>query len=586
MVDLYEQEDQTSKSSPKYHLQWDNADNNVRYCKLVKEKLADVQLPDLNQDNAEDVIMQLLDKITEILHTCAQLAGCAIPKRNTFKSWWCPHLSQLRDRKKFWWNIWVCNGRPREGIIYNCYKGVKRLFRKYARTYSQSKVDNHYDKLDGLFHNRCQSSFWSLLKKEQSSSTASSLAAEHFATYYSGIMTDDMDLTPQQEHITRLVVDYSRQCEAHNHETSITSSQVSDHIKLLKKGCSPGIDGVTSEHLYYANSEALCHYLQVVLTASLKYTIVPHQFSTGIIVPVLKKPTLNPNQVQNYRPITISSTYSKLMELCLIPSVDIANTQFGFQERRGTEFACGLLSDIICFTKEKGSPMFMCSLDAEKCFDKIWHDGLFFKLMNILPPAHWAFLYKLYKNLNTEVRWNGAKSEQFRVTRGTRQGSILSPTLFNIYIDELLQKLSLIDAGVCLGGQKYNSFAYADDISLFSLTSTGLQELINCCTSFAEEWRLTFGVTKSKCMVIGKPILCQEPNFYLGDHHMTNAETLDILGVSFNKSGSADTHVNNRLSSARRRFYKAISQGVSYPGLCSDTKAYLWNTWVAPVMAI
>jgi hypothetical protein len=272
------------------------------------------------------------------------------------------------------------------------------------------------------------------------------------------------------------------------------------------------------------------------------------------------------------------------MELFILPSVDTMNTQFGFKESRSTNLACSLLNDIMCYTKERNSPLYVCSLDAEKCFDRIWHNGLFYKLINFLPEAHWAFLYNLYSKLSAQVKWKDCVSSKFMVTRGTRQGSILSPTLFNIFINELLQRLACINTGVQIGGHKYNSLAYADDVSIFSLTTNGLQHLIDCCSQYAKEWRLSFGVQKSKCMVVGKPILRSEPKFYLGEHIMKIENTLDILGVTFNSNGSAETHVLNKISAARRAFYKAMSYGVAYPGLASDVKASLWKSLVAPVM--
>ena len=270
-VYLHEQKLHNNKDTSRYHLQWDNNENNVRYYNLVKEKLGGIELPVCTQDNAEHATTELLDKITEVLHNCARLAGCAVLKRFNPKPWWCPHLTQLRDKKKFWWNIWVCNGRPRDGVVFECWKGVKKLFRKYARSYSQSKVNTHCGKLNKLYLGRQQSSFWSMLKRQQSLTVTSSLTAEQFANHYSSIMTDDGHLTPRQKHITDLVCNhYENVCKsAFSDSFSITSNQVSEFIKLLKKGCSPGVDGVTSEHLYYANSEVLCRYHQVVLSNSL-----------------------------------------------------------------------------------------------------------------------------------------------------------------------------------------------------------------------------------------------------------------------------------------------------------------------------
>jgi len=96
----------------------------------------------------------------------------------------------------------------------------------------------------------------------------------------------------------------------------------------------------------------------------------------------------------------------------------------------------------------------------------IWHDGLFYKLYNVLPDAHWRFLRKWYSNLDVVIKWDGYidYSTYFRVTRGTRQGSILSPVLFNLFLSNLMLELSLCQHWVRVGNHLYNSFAYADDV--------------------------------------------------------------------------------------------------------------------------
>ena len=95
---------------------------------------------------------------------------------------------------------------------------------------------------------------------------------------------------------------------------------------------------------------------------------------------MLKKSTLNPNSPESYRPVTLSSVNSKLLEAMLMPADEVDDTQFGFRSGRSTGLACTLLNDTLAYARAKDTPIYMCSLDAEKCFDKIWHAGLMFKL--------------------------------------------------------------------------------------------------------------------------------------------------------------------------------------------------------------
>ena len=84
--------------------------------------------------------------------------------------------------------------------------------------------------------------------------------------------------------------------------------------------------------------------------------------------------------------------------------------------------------------------------------------------------------------------------------------------------------------------------AYADDITLFS--TNDLHNLIDVCVVYSKMWR--FGVEKSKCVIVGKCSLYQDPKWRLGDKCLCNEESLNILGNVFNRGGNNASHVINR----------------------------------------
>ena len=120
-----------------------------------------------------------------------------------------------------------------------------------------------------------------------------------------------------------------------------------------------------------------------------------------------------------------------------MPDDTADETQFGFRKGRGTTTAVSLAHDVVKYMNNKDTPVYICSLDAQKCFDSIWHDGLFHKLTGKIPDLHWIFLYKWYRSSKAQARWTGELSSQFNISKGMQQGSMLSLRLFSVFINDL-----------------------------------------------------------------------------------------------------------------------------------------------------
>jgi hypothetical protein len=125
---------------------------------------------------------------------------------------------------------------------------------------------------------------------------------------------------------------------------------------------------------------------------------------------------------------------------------------------------------------------------------------------------HWLFLYEWYSKLKASVRWNGVQSDFFTVTRGIRQGSLLSPIFFTFFIDGLLMELGRTNSGLRIGQLLINNFAYADDLNLLAANVPDLQTLIgvckniflHVCNDYSKRWQFVFGFAKTKCITFGK----------------------------------------------------------------------------------
>ena len=85
------------------------------------------------------------------------------------------------------------------------------------------------------------------------------------------------------------------------------------------------------------------------------------------------------------------------------------------------------------------------------------------------------------------VRWGTTTTTLFLVTNGVKQGGILLPMLFNVYMDDLSNKLDQSGIGGIIGGHLINHLCYADDLCLISLSSAGMQKLLDMCSTYAKQ---------------------------------------------------------------------------------------------------
>lgn len=144
--------------------------------------------------------------------------------------------------------------------------------------------------------------------------------------------------------------------------------------------------------------------------------VVAANMHIGCITPVLKKPTLDSNLPKNYRPIIVSTNDLELMELCQISFAECGKMQFRFRNGLGIDMICSFLHDLIQYFNSKGYPVFACGSDAKKCSDRVWHNGLFYKLRGRIDFIYCLKLYEWCNKMNGIARWNGTDNDRFRVT--------------------------------------------------------------------------------------------------------------------------------------------------------------------------
>lgn len=581
---------------PYPRVNWSNVDARSSYEKHLSSRLDDLNhhIPNLisieNADKALSTVNLINESLTGAMHDASSdvlAAQSGGNKGRVKKHWWSSDCTAARDRQRFWFALWKTCDRPRSGHVFASYKLAKKSYRDARRGAANTSINGNYKAYACLLAGKNLRKFWTAVRttRKKNTSRDEDVSLSQLMSYFEEKFRCPRDeATAVSKSRDRVLSKLQELSGVKMSGISIGMTSVRKYISKLKLGCCPGIDGVTSEHLKYAPEKTVCTIISKLLTICMRFGVIPDAFRRGLLLPILKKTNIDPSVPANYRPITISSTMAKIMEMYILDESGdhtFSDVQFGFIAGRGTDSAVALAHDVIQYCVKQGSAVFSCSLDAQGAFDEIPHPILFDKCIGVLPDHCWRTLVCWYMDLSVRVKWGGEISHEIAISKGTRQGGLSSPFLFNVFYQGLIDRLTDSVGGIKIGDTNYNTFCYADDILLVSLTATGLQHLINVANEFIVSHGLTFNPAKTECCTFGVKTLNPQPSWNIQDARLVNVDKINYLGVTL--ANSSTNHIENRISSCRQAFYSL--QGA---GLCNrshpDVTQYLWKAAVGPVL--
>ena len=172
--------------------------------------------------------------------------------------------------------------------------------------------------------------------------------------------------------------------------------------------------------------------------------------------------------------------------------------------------------------------VYTCFVDFRKAFDSVWKDGLLYKLLQIGVGGRFYKLIKnIYSNSSCALKIGTSQTRSFSYSRGVRQGCILSPLLFNLYVNDLPSAFqnTLSDPIILPNGTKLNSLFYTDDLIVISRSKIGIQNCLNTLPSFCNSWMLDINFKKTRNVMIFQKWAKKNSNleFHVGK------ETIDIV---------------------------------------------------------
>ena len=190
--------------------------------------------------------------------------------------------------------------------------------------------------------------------------------------------------------------------------------------------------------------------------------------------------------------------------------------------------------------------------------DQSQYPQLLPKLIGKVYPEIWRIIHAAYKVTKIQVKVNGEISESIETTDGLRQGSPISPGLFNFFINDLIIEIINKDLGCKIGTKNVSILAFCDDIFLMTKMKDEMETILTIVTKYAEDWKIVFNALKLHIVEFNRR---HKNNFRIGKDIITHANSVIYLGLPINKSGNSELYFGEKFSKMEGAFFGLRSLG-------------------------
>lgn len=381
--------------------------------------------------------------------------------------------------------------------------------------------------------------------------------ANYFNEYFTNVGVRMNDQIPIPKH----KCDYGGGSAGTMFLKPLTENELIGHIASLKNGSSPGHDNISVNVIKQTHRQILVPLLHIFNLILVK-GVIPSHFKISVVVPIHKSGSKT--EVQNYRPISLISNFTKLFEKCLrhrlVEFFDVnkvlSKNQFGFTRGLSTADAMYKLVSEITNKLNLGRKCIAVFLDLAKAFDTVPHDRLLKVLSHYGVRGVVLDLFKSYLDDRYQiVKINKSLSERRKIKIGIPQGTVLGPVLFIAYINSLL--------GMDIGGL---TVSYADDTALVFDGGNWEEVKSKVVTGFGrvrewlETYRLTLNMGKTGYIAFsitdaGRPDF---NHIVIGNEKILEVHQIKYLGIvidQYLKWAPHINHLSNRIRALIHRFY-------------------------------
>jgi hypothetical protein len=486
-------------------------------------------------------IKEALSHLKETLRSYTESFKIETSMQNKIIPGWNVYCREVHATARQAFLAWVRNGRIRNGVLYDNMKTTRQVFKEQLEICKRNENDIKKQKLVESFRIKNKTNFWKDVKKLKGKSKC-------FASLIDG-QSEPKDMVEAfNTKLKKIFDDKECQVDKFNVAQRVSKLHNNVNIKQINKhlvrnaikslNTCIGFDNLHSNHFKFAVT-GVENFLSNFFNAIITHSFFPKEMLEGEIRPLVKDHKGDLSSSDNYRPVMISSNIFKIYEYCILPSltknIELDFRQIGFQKNTSTNMVVVLLKETISKYVKSGSSIFSSFLDMSKAFDKINHFTLLDKLSKSnIPPGILKSMYYMYRNQNVHVRFKNVNSSSWTIGNGARQGSVISPLLFSLYINNVIKTIANYANQCKLGLNVMNILAYADDLTLIAATASDLQILINKLHKMLKELNLNVNTKKTVCMIFKAKSdrRRNNPNFSLNNDILKNVSEIKYLGVT------------------------------------------------------
>ncbi len=274
---------------------------------------------------------------------------------------------------------------------------------------------------------------------------------------------------------------------------------------------------------------------------------LPEDWKSAIVIPVVK-PGKDATKSNSYRPIALTSTLCKVMEEMIVRRLNyflekkeiLSSAQSGFRKKRSTMDALILFENDVKKALIMKEFLVAVFFDIEKAYDTLWREGLLVKLNKIgIGGRMYNWILDVLFERSFQVRVGEEMSASYDILNGTPQGSVISPILFNLMINDIFERVK----------PSIGKALYADDGAVWKRGRNlgnvvkGIQESINEDERWSVEWGLKFSVPKTQYMVFTKKKKMEQMTLKLYDQSLERVTEFKYLGLIFDEKVTWKRHI-------------------------------------------